>query len=67
MRGIAPKSTLSGLTPSSMVGFQTHFSKCSERGMGMGMAISVGLMHVCLHPPQTSPRTTVMAGSGPDA
>ena len=27
--------------------------------MGMGMAISVGLMHVCLHPPQTSPRTTV--------
>ena len=21
-------------------------------GMGMGMAIIVGLMHVCLHPPQ---------------
>ena len=32
----------------------------------MGMAISLGPMHVCLHPPQVSPRLTVMAGRCPD-
>ena len=34
---------------------------CCSRGE-MGMTISVGPMHVCLHPPQVSPNITVMAG-----
>ena len=33
----------------------------------MGMAISVGLMHVCLHQPQINPCQAVVAGSWPDA